>query len=99
MCKKDLFNRILDIVSSETEVNVEAIINTKNKTLEVVDARFLLVYFLNREGYNIPYISKNLHITNQCANYIIRNFDDRRKISGKMFEITFQRIRKVLENN
>lgn len=100
MCKKDAFNHVLNIVITETEIGGGILQDSKNKTLEVVDARHLLVYFLRTSaGYNVGYIAQLLNMTNQSVNYILRHFDNRRKQGGKNFEYLFQRIRKLLENN
>lgn len=100
MCKKDLYNHVLEVVINETEIGGGILQDPRNKTLEVVDARHLLVYFLRRSaGYNISYIAQLLNMTNQSINYILRHFDNRRIQGGKNFENTFQRIRKLLENN
>lgn len=100
MCKKDLYNRVLEVVVAESEIGGELMQDPKNKTLEVVDARHLLVYFLrNFAGYNIGYIARLTNMTNQSINYILRHFDNRRAQGGKNFENTFQRINRLLENN
>lgn len=100
MCKKELFMQILQIVESETEIGGGILQNPKIKTVEVVDARHLLVYFLRTiAGYNIGYIAQNISMTPQGVSYILCNFDNRRKHGGKIFENTFQRIRKHLESN
>lgn len=67
MCKADIFNEIIQIVSRETEIAPKVILSG-SKEAEVVDARYLLVYFLFKEGFypsqielidrtdNIPYM-------------------------------------------
>lgn len=45
MCKADIFNEIIQIVSRETEIAPKVILSG-SKEAEVVDARYLLVYFL-----------------------------------------------------
>lgn len=98
MCKSELFNRILQIVEQETEI--DDVEHNKSRTLEVVDARYLLVYFLsNYAGYNNGYIAKRLNMTNQGVNKILRNFDTRRRQNGNFFEATFMRIRNQLSTN
>lgn len=100
MCKKDLFDRVLEVVVSETEIGGGIVQNPKVKTFEVVDARHLLVYFLRHfAGFNLSYIAQNLEMTRQGVSYILCHFDNRRKYGGKQFESNFQRIRKALESN
>lgn len=100
MCKKDYFNHILFLVECETEVG-EGVIQSHNiKTREAVDARYLLVYFLNHfAGFDASYIARTLGMTPQGIRKMINSFDDRRGQSGKIFEITFQRIKNKLETN
>ena len=53
MCKADIFNEIIQIVSRETEIAPKVILSG-SKEAEVVDARYLLVYFLFKEGFTLP---------------------------------------------
>lgn len=48
MCKSELYRQILGTVSQETEISEERILS-KAKNAEIVDARYLLVYFLADE--------------------------------------------------
>lgn len=43
MCKSEIFAKIINIVSKETEVSVDQILSS-DKNMETVDARYLLVY-------------------------------------------------------
>ena len=52
MCKEDIFNEIIQVVSRETEISPRIILSGSKET-EVVDARYFLVYFLSKEGFNI----------------------------------------------
>lgn len=45
MCKSEIFAKIINIVSKETEVSVDQILSS-DKNMETVDARYLLVFFL-----------------------------------------------------
>lgn len=49
MCKSEIFATILQTVSQETEIPPEQILSRK-KDEETVDARYLLVYLLTRNG-------------------------------------------------
>lgn len=53
MCKADIFNEIIQIVSRETEIAPKVILSG-SKEAEVVDARYLLVYFLLRRASTLP---------------------------------------------
>lgn len=98
MGKKNVFYEIFDIVMSETEVEKEHILNSAVKTREVVDARYLLVYFLHDyAGFDISFVARMLSMTPQGVRLIVSSFDDRKEQSGKFFEITLERIRKRME--
>ena len=43
MCKSEIFAKIINIVSKETEVSVDQILSS-DKNMETVDARYLLVF-------------------------------------------------------
>lgn len=83
MCKSELYRQILGTVSQETEISEERILS-KAKNAEIVDARYLLVYFLWRQGFHAPVI--------RPIEKMISQFDLRRKQSGKMFEMLLVRI-------
>ena len=53
MCKEDIFNEIIQVVSRETEISPRIILSGSKET-EVVDARYLLVYFLLRRASTLP---------------------------------------------
>ncbi|EDN88236.1 hypothetical protein PARMER_00349, partial [Parabacteroides merdae ATCC 43184] len=85
MCKSELYRQILGTVSQETEISEERILS-KAKNAEIVDARYLLVYFLWRQGFHAPVIS-SLMTSHDAHREMISQFDLRRKQSGKMFEM------------
>ncbi len=65
MCKTELFSHILDVVAAETELSRDAIFS-KNKSREIVDARYILVYYLHTvAGFDISYISDRMKMTPQ----------------------------------
>ena len=58
--KTEIFAKILDIVANETELTSEQILSCC-RTAETVDARYMLVHLLRREGI---YISEIAHMMN-----------------------------------
>lgn len=62
MCKSELYRQILGTVSQETEISEERILS-KAKNAEIVDARYLLVYFLWRQGFHAPVISSLMNFS------------------------------------
>lgn len=91
MCKSELYRQILGTVSQETEIPEERILS-KAKNAEIVDARYLLVYFLWRHRFHAPVISSLMNFSRRPIEKMISQFDIRRKQSGKMFEMLLVRI-------
>lgn len=83
MCKEDIFNEIIQVVSRETEV---------------VDARYLLVYFLSKEGFYPSQIALLVRKTKRAVNYMLSNFSSRVRC-GKMMGIYRERIGNELGKN
>lgn len=81
MCKSELYRQILGTVSQETEISEERILS-----------RYLLVYFLWRQGFHAPVISSLMNFSRRPIEKMISQFDLRRKQSGKMFEMLLVRI-------
>ncbi|MCM1216489.1 MAG: hypothetical protein NC209_03755 [Alistipes sp.] len=98
MRKSELFAHILDYVVVETEIEKEQILSS-NKNAEVVDARYILVYILDRNGFYHREIARLSGISRQAVSRMISLFETRRFRGGKIFEITLNRICKKLENN
>ncbi|MCM1301892.1 MAG: hypothetical protein NC226_09240 [Bacteroides cellulosilyticus] len=98
MRKSELFAHILDCVVVETEIEKEQILSS-NKNAEVVDARYILVYLLDRNGFYHREIARLSGISRQAVSRMISLFDTRLFRGGKIFEITLNRICKKLENN
>lgn len=51
MCKSEIFNRILNTVSQETEITIDEILSRSHRK-EIVDARYLFVYFFTQQGFH-----------------------------------------------
>jgi hypothetical protein len=96
MCKSEIFETVLSAVAKDTEIPIEKIVGG-GKTREEVDARYLAVYYLKYAGFYESDIARMLRITRQAVGAILRQFETRRKQSGKIFEIIFLRIRNALE--
>ena len=96
MCKSEIFETVLSAVAKEAEIPIEKI---RGKTREEVDARYLAVYYLKYAGFYESDIARMLRITRQAVGAILRQFETRRKQSGKIFEITFIRVGNVLKTD
>lgn len=90
MCKEDIFNEIIQVVSRETEISPRIILSESKET-EVVDARYLLVYFLFKEGFYPSRIALLVRKTKRAVNYMLSNFSSRVRC-GKMMGIYLERI-------
>lgn len=98
MCKSEIFETVLSTVAKEAEIPIEKIVGG-GKTREEVDARYLAVYYLKYAGFYESDIARMLRITRQAVGAILRQFETRRKQSGKIFEITFIRVGNVLKTD
>ena len=95
--KGDVFERVLAIVSTVTEVPVEKILSC-NRTCEVVDARSIIIYILFEEGMYPSQIACFLKYTASNIRYLISNFHVRVS-TRKMLANNLQEIYKELTNH
>lgn len=97
MCKSDVFNRVLEAVAHETEIEAEEIIG-KGRTIEVVDARRILFCLLREEGLYPSQIAQKVHKTSAAVRYLLADLDDR-IAANSIIEKTLKKVRKQLANN
>lgn len=97
MCKSKIFAEILRIVSEETEVPADCILSSK-KDEDTVDARYILVYFLSKNGISHASIAKFINKDIRTVNNIITGFEARMR-SRKIFGINLEQIKKSLGNS
>lgn len=97
MCKSDVFNRVLEAVSRETEIDADEIVG-KGRTIEVVDARRILFCLLREEGLYPSQIAKKVHKTSAAVRYLLADLDDR-IAANSIIEKTLKKVRKQLANN
>lgn len=97
MCKTQIFNDILQIVSEETEIN-EALILSDNKSTAVVDARSILVDILREKGLYPVQIAEYLHKTPAGIRNLISGFENRKR-SNRILAIYSQRIRNRMKRD
>lgn len=95
MCKSEIFNRVLDVVSQQTEVSREQILS-RSKSMEVVDARCILFRLLQEQGLYPGQIATQARKTPAAIRYLLSHFEDRVK-SNKMVKIYLQNIRNASE--
>lgn len=96
MRKSEIFEKALQAVAQETELP-ESIILSKSRSVEVVDARCILVYVLACKGLYNSDIARLTILSRQAVRKILFNFSDRRKQSGNLFEANLKQICNMLE--
>lgn len=94
MGKQETFNRVIEIIEEETEVDRDLILSG-NKREEVVDARSLLIYTLYELGFYPVQIAALSGICPRCIMPFIQNFNDR-KDSRRMLGIYYEKVKRKL---
>lgn len=74
--KTIIFNAILDAVETATEIP-RALICSRCKRSEVVEARSLLFHYLYAEGFTRSQVADLTGLTRQCVSAKIQAFPDR----------------------
>ena len=97
MCKTQLFNTVLQLVSEETEVP-ECLILSHSRSVEIVDARSILVNILAERGIYPVQIADYLHHTPASVRNLITGYNSRKK-NNHLIDIMSQRVRNSLESN
>lgn len=96
---KDVIKRVVEIVADETEVSCDRILS-KDRVVEVVDARHIVVVALAKIGVYKSRIAHELRITPRNVQYILTYFDSRiacNKPLRNKYEIIAKRLRNGLE--
>ncbi len=92
MRKSEIFDIALSIVSDEMEVSKNEI--TSNvQTIEVVDARHVLINILHKRGIYVKQIADYLNCSTRAVNYAITNFENRQKFNP-LLKNTYQYVTK-----
>lgn len=92
MCNK-IYNEVLNLVASETEISAEVIVS-KSRVEEVVDARQLVVWFCFKAGMHPRTIAEKLGISRQAVCQKIQTIANRR--SNKAFEYIYKRCEEII---
>ncbi len=92
MCKLELFTKIVEIVSNETEMPPEAIMS-ESKENEIVDARYMLVYHLFRAGFHPSWIARHIGKTVRSVTFILSHFAERLEHGGLIVRMENEKIR------
>ncbi len=98
MKKSEIFTKVLGIVSVETEIPTDTILSDSKRS-EVVDARYLLVYNLFKEGLRPLWIAQHIKKTARAVTFILSHFRDRlshENIMRKEYDNIQKELRKGL---
>lgn len=93
--KSVIFLQILSAVEQATEID-RALILSRSKQPDVVEARSLLFHYLYAEGFTRAQVARLTGHTRQCVATQVQHFDDRKKYGGNMLSILMQHIDKTL---
>lgn len=74
----DFFYSVVETTVKHTEVEKEKILSP-SKNQEVVDARCIIIYILNKEGYYSSQIAKFLNLTETGVRYSLSTIESRFK--------------------
>lgn len=91
MRKTEIFAKLLNYVAVETEIAEERIISHE-RAAEVVDARYILVYLLLRNGFRASEIARMMGLSYRAVTQISALFNTRYNNSGIIFRTTLRRI-------
>lgn len=81
--KAEIFASILADVARETDVP-EDVITSVSRDTEAVEARWILVKLLNRQGFHPSGIASLVNLKKRAVNNILSRFEDRLKTSALM---------------
>ena len=81
--KAEIFANLLADVARETDVP-EDMIASNSRNMDAVDARWILVKLLNRQGFYPSGIASLVNIKKRAVNNILSRFEDRLKTSALM---------------
>lgn len=93
----EIFQKILTAVSAETEIEPQVILS-ENKETDVVDARFILIHLLLRQGFSAARIARLTGRTSRMVSYVNNHFDTRLRQSRYMRSI-LETVGKHIESN
>lgn len=97
MCKSDVFNRVLNAVSRETEIDAEQIVG-HSRVADIVDARCIFFAMLRAEGMYASTIAEMTNRTAESVRYLLSSLQDR-VAANRMVEIYLNQIQQKLGNN
>lgn len=96
MCKTDLCEQIIALVSKETEIAVSDIMS-HDKRPDVVDARYLAVYLMLEKGVPAYRVASLMNMSERNVYHVKERFEDRKDYGDPMLRQYYTSIRKALK--
>lgn len=96
MCKNDLCEQIIALVSKVTDVPIHDI-KSGNKRPDVVDARYLSIYVMMEKGVQIYRIALFMGMTERNVYHVKERFDDRKDYGDPMLEVYYTTVLTALK--
>lgn len=96
MCKKDLSEQIIALVSQVTEISVADIMSA-NKRPDVVDARYLAIYVMLQQGIRVYIVAQYMNMTERNVYHVKERFDDRKSYGDPLLEGYYKAVLKALK--
>lgn len=95
MGKSEDFSKVIKVVTELMDVTEQDILG-KSRVKEVVDARWLVIYFMKMKGYCTNEISELIRHPNRTVNHALKLFPRRLKLIssdiGNNFELARQQL-------
>lgn len=95
MGKSEDFSKVIKVVTELADVTEQDVLG-KSRMKEVVDARWMVIYFMKMKGYCTDEISELIHHPNRTVNHALQSLPRRLKLIssdiGNNFELAKQQL-------
>ena len=96
MCKREICEQIIALVSKVTEVPPSQIMSSCKRP-DVVDARYLAIYLMHIQGIRAYHIAEFMSMTERNVYHIQERFEDRMKYGDPMVRNYYNSTVKALK--
>ena len=95
MGKSEDFSKVIKVVTELVDVTEQDVLG-KSRVKEVVDARWMVIYFMKMKGYSTNEISELIRHPNRTVNHALKLLPKRLKLVssdiGNNFELARQQL-------
>lgn len=95
MGKNEDFSKVIKVVTELVDVSEQEVLG-KSRVKEVVDARWMIIYFMKMKGYCTNEISELIRHPNRTVNHALKSLPRRLKLIssdiGNNFELARQQL-------